>query len=90
MQLLVIVATVMLALIEWYITYHTTINKWLLRLFVIILAIPVGLTSGGHLIALPLIYILLVIIFESLGYQMRKERKQQSTSDFLRSKIKDL
>ncbi|MGT2665796.1 hypothetical protein ACVRYP_00500 [Streptococcus rifensis] len=90
MQLLVIVATVILALLEWYITYHTTINKWLLRLFVIILAIPVGLTLGGHLIALPLVYILLVFIFESLDYWMRKERSQQPISDLLRSKIKDL
>lgn len=87
MTLYIILVSVVAFLAEWYIFRKTTVNIFIPIIVAFIIALPVGASLGLHLIAWPLLMMLLAL---ALCEAEDRYLKRKGLSEAERSKLKDL
>ncbi|MEY8463276.1 hypothetical protein [Streptococcus merionis] len=72
MKLLALALSMVLFFTEWYIIRKTSVNPFLPLIITVLLGFPFGLLYGLHLVAYPILFILLACAFSFLEDELKK------------------
>ena len=90
MKIGILIIFIVLACMEGYIIQKTTVNKWLLPLVEVVIALPIGSLLGLHLVVYPIFYTLLTIFFYVLGDWLKKYFRKKRLTEVEQSRLHDL
>ena len=90
MKIGILIICIVLACMEGYIIQKTTVNKWLLPLVEVVIALPIGSLLGLHLVVYPIFYTLLTIFFYVLGDWLKNYFRKKRLTEVEQSRLHDL
>ena len=90
MKTLILFISITLFFTEWYTIRKTSIKSFIPGLVVLIRGLPSGLFYALHLVAFPIIFVLLAWVFCLIEDEARKYFKQRELTEEERSLLKDL
>ena len=90
MKTLILFISITLFFTEWCIIRKTSIKSFIPILAVLLISLPIGLFYALHLVAFPIIFVLLTWVFCLIEDEARKYFKQRELTEEERSLLKDL
>lgn len=90
MKTTVFIIAAILFFVEWYLIRKTTINKWFPLVVMFVIALPISILIGAHLVTFPLMMMLWALALCEAEDWLKKYLKSKSLTEMQRSKIKDL
>ena len=90
MKLSILLLGFVLAYMERYVIRHTRVNKWLPLVCSLIIATPITLLMGPHLVVWPVLMIFLSLVFCEAEDWWNKEKRKKLLTELEKMRIKDL
>lgn len=90
MKLSILLLGFVLAYMEWYVIRHTRVNKWLPLVCSLIIAAPITLLLGPHLVVWPVLMIFLSLVFCEAEDWWNKEKRKKHLTELEQTRLKDL
>lgn len=90
MRVPIIIASLVLGLVEFYIIRYTKFNQWLFALAILVIAAPIATFVGVHLVALPVFMVFVAISACALEDWLKAYLKTKRLSEEQHSRLKDL
>lgn len=90
MKIVILMLGLVLVCMERYVIRRTTVNKWLPLVCAIIIATPVALLLGPHLVVWPVLMIFLSIVLCGVEDWWNKGKLKKYLTESDQMKIKDL
>lgn len=90
MKLSILLLGLVLAYMERYVIRRTRVNKWLPLSCALIIATPIALLLGPHLVAWPVLMIFLSLVFCEAEDWWNKEKRKKQLTELEKMRIKDL
>lgn len=90
MKTLILFISITLFFTEWCIIRKTSIKSFIPILVVLLISLPIGLFYALHLVAFPIIFILLAWVFCFIEDEIKEYFKRRELTEEERSLLKDL
>ena len=90
MKLSILLLGLVLAYMEKYVIRHTRVNKWLPLVCSLIIATPITLLMGPHLVVWPVLMIFLSLVFCEAEDWWNKEKRKKHLTELEQTRLKDL
>ena len=90
MKLSILLLGFVLAYMERYVIRHTMVNKWLPLVCSLIIATPITLLLGPHLVVWPVLMIFLSLVFCEAEDWWNQEKRKKHLTELEQTRLKDL
>lgn len=90
MKLILFLPAILLFFLEWYVIRRTSINPYLPILVTYSVGLPIALFYGLHLVAYPMIFVVLAWALCLLEDELKTYFKHRRMTEEERSRLKDL
>ena len=90
MKLSILLLGFVLAYMERFVIRRTRMNKWFPLVCALIIATPIALLLGPHLVVWPVLMIFLSLVFCEAEDWWNKEKRKKHLTELEKMKIKDL
>ncbi len=90
MKISILILGLVLAYMERYVIRHTTVNKWLPLVCALVIATPLALLLGPHLVVWPVSMIFLSLVFCEVEDWWNKEKRKKHLTELEQTRLKDL
>lgn len=90
MKIIILLPSLLLFLLEWFIIRHTSIKSYVPILITFLIGLPIGLFYGLHLVAFPMFVVLIAYLFCKIEDEVKKYFNRKGMTEEEKAMLKDL